>query len=94
MKEYIKKVHVVEDNAVDQIRDLQEDIGRTVKDMIKEMQREKRSSMAVMTHLLATFNREMQDVEAKILRHSRAVAQRSAPVSSPARQQDAPASGA
>eukprot|EP00973_Karenia_brevis_P020975 2884485-Karenia_brevis.AAC.1 len=64
MKEYMQKVDLVEDNAVDQIRDLQEGIGRTVKTMMNEMNREKRASMAKMKHLLATFRKDMEEVQA------------------------------
>eukprot|EP00973_Karenia_brevis_P034338 4736789-Karenia_brevis.AAC.1 len=84
MKEYMQKIDVVEDNAVDKIRDLEDQISRTVKHMTKEMIREKTSSMAEMKDLVNSFGTDMEEIEAKILKHSKAVAQRPAPASSSA----------
>eukprot|EP00973_Karenia_brevis_P001288 175891-Karenia_brevis.AAC.1 len=62
------------------MRDLEEEIGQTVKKMVKDVEREKRLSMTRVKELVNDFTKEMYEAEGKILRHSRAVSERPAAV--------------
>eukprot|EP00973_Karenia_brevis_P055001 7647083-Karenia_brevis.AAC.1 len=78
MKDFSSNVDRIEHGAVDHMRDLQQEIGQTVKKMARDVEREKRLSMTRMKELVKDFTKEMYDAEGKILWHSRAVAERPA----------------
>eukprot|EP00973_Karenia_brevis_P079300 11004499-Karenia_brevis.AAC.1 len=60
------------------MRDLEEEMGQTVKKMVKEVEREKRLSMTRVKELVKDFTKEMYAAEEKILKHSRAVSEKPA----------------
>eukprot|EP00973_Karenia_brevis_P038992 5383466-Karenia_brevis.AAC.1 len=94
MKACSSNVDKIEDGAVYKTRELEEEMGQTVKKVVKDVAREKRLSMTRMKELVKDFTKEMYVSEEKILKHSRSVAERPAVVrQSPFEAYEAPNSG-
>eukprot|EP00973_Karenia_brevis_P006399 870302-Karenia_brevis.AAC.1 len=75
-KDFRTNVDKVEEGAVDKMRDLEEEMGQTVKKMVKDVEKEKRLSMQRMKELVKDFSKEMYEAEERILKYSRSVAER------------------
>eukprot|EP00973_Karenia_brevis_P048997 6795117-Karenia_brevis.AAC.1 len=71
MKQYSGSVDSIEEKTVDRLRDLEEEMGQTMKNMVKDLERERRISMDKMTNLVLQFRKEMFSAEEKLLEYSR-----------------------
>eukprot|EP00973_Karenia_brevis_P075533 10491892-Karenia_brevis.AAC.1 len=76
MNDYISNADKIKDGAVEKMRDLEEEMGQTLKKMVKDVEKEKRWSMQTMKDLVKDFRKEMYGAEEKILQYSRSVAER------------------
>eukprot|EP00973_Karenia_brevis_P069568 9672333-Karenia_brevis.AAC.1 len=76
MKEYADQVDEIEDAAVDKMRDLEEEMGQTLKKMRKDLERERIRSMSRMKDIMMDFRSEMQVAEDRVLSFARSVAER------------------
>eukprot|EP00973_Karenia_brevis_P033030 4558602-Karenia_brevis.AAC.1 len=79
LKDFSTSVDRLEDDAMERVKDLEEQISVTVQKMTKEIEREQRLSMTRVKELVTDFTQVMYDAEGKILRHARAVSERTAP---------------
>eukprot|EP00973_Karenia_brevis_P071155 9886617-Karenia_brevis.AAC.1 len=63
MKEYADQVDRIEDAAVDRMRDLEEEIGMTLKKMRKDLERERIRFMSRVKDAMMDFRNEMKVAE-------------------------------
>eukprot|EP00973_Karenia_brevis_P060466 8411170-Karenia_brevis.AAC.1 len=57
LKDFSTSVDRLEDDAMERVKDLEEEISQTVRKMVKEVDREKRLSMTRVKELVADFTK-------------------------------------